>query len=368
VTDHPLVSVLIPTYNRAHCLANAIDSALAQTYPHVEIVVVDDGSQDHTGELIAARYGDDPRVRYVYQQNGGVSAARNHGLRLCRGELVAFLDSDDLWLPWKLELQVACLSRFPDAVLAWSEMQAVDVHGQVLHERYLRKMYHAYHWFTQEQLFAESSSLAELCPALEKAVGQARVYRGDIYAAMLMGNLVHTSTVLDRRDVLARVGDFDEAMRKGGEDFDFHLRTARHGPVLFLDLPLIQYQIGLEDQITGKGCGIHYARSHLSTITRELKQGRPGYRFPRRRVAKALGSAHAWLGEELLELGHVEEGRRHLLRSARLDSRGRRKYFLLLASMLPSGMEGWLRKMYRRARVRNQKGMASQNQRSVVRA
>jgi glycosyltransferase involved in cell wall biosynthesis len=99
-----LVSVIIPTYNRAYCLGATVDSALAQTHCEVEVLVVDDGSSDHTREFVLDQYRHEPRVRYLYQENTGVSGARNHGLRAAQGDFIAFLDSDDLWLPWKLEL------------------------------------------------------------------------------------------------------------------------------------------------------------------------------------------------------------------------------------------------------------------------
>src|SRR5687768_1729437 len=126
-----LVSVVIPTYNRAYCVRRAIDSALAQTYPHLEVIVVDDGSTDGTAELMRTAYGHDGRVRYHRQANGGVSAARNRGIALARGEYVALLDSDDRWKPWKLQAQVACLEHAPDVGMVWTDMEAVDPDGKV---------------------------------------------------------------------------------------------------------------------------------------------------------------------------------------------------------------------------------------------
>src|SRR6185437_10639679 len=92
-----LMSIVIPTYNRVRCIARAIDSALGQTYGEVEVIVVDDGSTDHTRALVLDTYGGDGRVRYVHQPHRGVSAARDHGIRLSEGDLVAWLDSDDAW-------------------------------------------------------------------------------------------------------------------------------------------------------------------------------------------------------------------------------------------------------------------------------
>lgn len=99
----PLISVVIPTYNRAHYVCEAIDSVLAQTYKNIEIIAVDDGSTDNTKDIIQ-QYSS--RIKYIYQNNAGPSAARNNGIKQSNGDLIAFLDSDDIWLAEKLERQV----------------------------------------------------------------------------------------------------------------------------------------------------------------------------------------------------------------------------------------------------------------------
>src|SRR5438105_3695305 len=99
-----LVSVVVPTFNRAYCLSQAVDSALSQTHRDVEVIVVDDASRDATPELMRERYGNEPRVRYYrLPSNGGVARARNTALEKATGDFIAFLDSDDVWKPWKLE-------------------------------------------------------------------------------------------------------------------------------------------------------------------------------------------------------------------------------------------------------------------------
>ena len=108
----PRVSVIVPTYNRREWLCEAIDSILAQTYGDLEVIVIDDGSTDGTGGALRERYGD--RIRYRWYGNAGVSAARNRGIELARGEFVAFLDSDDLWLEPKVEKQVHYLDEHPE--------------------------------------------------------------------------------------------------------------------------------------------------------------------------------------------------------------------------------------------------------------
>ena len=115
----PRVSVIIPTYNRAGYLCESIESVLTQTYTDYEIIVVDDGSTDDTEEVLQLWIADGT-IHYVWQENRGESAARNHGIELAIGEYIAFLDSDDLFMPTKLEEQVAYLDNHPEVGMAHS--------------------------------------------------------------------------------------------------------------------------------------------------------------------------------------------------------------------------------------------------------
>ena len=117
----PFISVVIPTFNRARQVQAALKSVLAQTYPEFEAIVVDDGSTDGTGEalqqLISPQGGNGKQIRYFFQPNQGQSAARNKGIDEARGEWIAFLDSDDVWLPEKLEWQVRAIEQFQEQML-----------------------------------------------------------------------------------------------------------------------------------------------------------------------------------------------------------------------------------------------------------
>jgi glycosyltransferase involved in cell wall biosynthesis len=122
----PRVSIVVPAYNGDRFIAAALDSVLHQTYPDYEIIVVNDGSTDTTA-LVLRAYGD--RIHYVEQENGGVAAARNRGLALAQGELIAFLDQDDLLLPDKLALQVGCFDAYPDLGIVHSGWRLVNAQG-----------------------------------------------------------------------------------------------------------------------------------------------------------------------------------------------------------------------------------------------
>jgi glycosyltransferase involved in cell wall biosynthesis len=317
-----LVSVVIPTYNRAYCVWRAIDSAARQTHANLEIIVVDDGSSDDTAGVVARRYAADPRVVYLRRENVGVSAARNTGLRAARGDYIALLDSDDTWKPWKIELQLRCLELFPEAGMIWTDMEAVRPDGAVISRRFLRTMYRAsYRWFpTAESLFSCGKPLDCVCPGLLPGRPEGRAYCGDISSQMIMGNLVHTSTVLMRRSRLEQVGGFNEALTPSGEDFDFHLRTCQAGPVAFADIASIEYCVGALDQLNRPELGIHIARNFLRTIESVLRERRASIALPPSMLAAVQADAHEWLGRELLANGDRRGARKHLAKSLRYRS------------------------------------------------
>ena len=203
------VSVVIPTYNYGRFVRDAVDSALAQTYRDCEIIVVDDGSTDDTRALLAP-YGD--RIRYLYQDNRGLSAARNAGIRAVRGAYVAFLDSDDIWMPAKIEAQMALFAANPDLGLVSCGGFTMDVDGDVSDTRFVRP--------------AENDR-----------------NRGRVYRKLILGNFISGgSNAVVRRACLDAVGLFDERLRSA-EDWDLWLRVARDYEIAFVHEPLVKVRL-----------------------------------------------------------------------------------------------------------------------------
>jgi glycosyltransferase involved in cell wall biosynthesis len=208
-TLKPHVSVIIPTYNRAWCLREAVESVLAQTYQDFELIVVDDGSNDRTEELLDAYQG----IIVLRQTNRGVSGARNRGVSRARGDLVAFLDSDDYWMPDKLSVQVRYFKDNPDAVICQTEEVWVRRGVRVNPGRRHRKR------------------------------------AGMIFEASLALCLVSPSAVMLRRSLFELVGGFDEQL-PACEDYDLWLRIACRYPIGLIETPLIVKRGGHEDQLS----------------------------------------------------------------------------------------------------------------------
>lgn len=204
------ISVIIPTYNRRDCLRNALESVVRQKNADFEVIVVDDGSSDGTGEMV---YRDYPEVRYVWQENAGPSAARNHGIRLAQADWLAFLDSDDIWLDGKLAAQLDYIREHP-------EMRICQ---------------------TEEIWIRNGRRVNPMNKHLKPA--------GSIYESCLELCLISPSSVMIHRSVLEDAGNFDETY-PACEDYELWLRIASRYPVGKIEQPLITKYGGHDGQLS----------------------------------------------------------------------------------------------------------------------
>ncbi len=201
----PIISVVITAYNGEKFIKEAVDSVLNQTFNDYEIIVVDDGSSDKT-QSILKEYKN--KIRYFYQNNAGTASARNCGIREAKGEYIAFLDQDDIYLPNKIE---KCLDYFrlhKECGLVYSDMFVADQDGKAI-----------YNWLTTKKYFSE----------------------GYIYENLLRECFFCPSAAVIRRDILVAVGGFDKEIR-GTEDYDLWLRIARHHKIGLVKEPLVKWR------------------------------------------------------------------------------------------------------------------------------
>lgn len=220
--ENMMLSVIIPTCNRASFLKEAIQSVLEQDYfdgsafPEYELLVIDDGSTDNTREVIKP-FGE--RVKYYFQENKGVSAARNRGLRLSCGNYIAFLDSDDLWMKDKIRVQMSYMKAFPKALVCYTEeiwrRQGIIVNPKRKHQK----------------------------------------YSGWIFDKLLLLCLLSLSSALFRSEIFEEIGVFDEKL-PACEDYDFGIRVAYKYPVHLISKPLIIKRGGHADQLSRRYWGM----------------------------------------------------------------------------------------------------------------
>jgi glycosyltransferase involved in cell wall biosynthesis len=271
----PLVSVIIPAYNRAETITLAIDSALAQTYKNIELIVVDDGSSDNTKETLT-RYGGS--IKYIHKSNGGCSSARNAGIKTARGEYIAFLDSDDAWYPHKLEKQMSLINSDGGYGLAISEIEFVNNKMEHLDFSNIRKM------LTSNEF------------ALKHLLGLPPVV---------------SSYLLIRKDVFSEVGLFDETLETA-EDLEIMLRICSKFKGILADEPLVKYRKSA-DSISHK----LFTGNRLRALEK-LGQYAPGAASTLSfLIQKAKSKIHLAYAEDLLWNKYIKEAQKQLLMSLR---------------------------------------------------
>ncbi len=204
----PSVSVIMPAYNSAKYIGEAIDSVLAQTYPVLEIIVVDDGSTDDTRKIVSQYSIPNTQcIKYIYQENKGPAAARNKGIKEARGEYIAFLDSDDIWMPEKIAFQLARLEKEEKYSMMHSGRNRIMENGIIV-----------------------DSSLVECS-------------EGRVFDELLMRNFVCCSSVILKKSCFNAVGYFDENIHNRCEDYDMWLRIARNYEIGVIKQALVTYRV-----------------------------------------------------------------------------------------------------------------------------
>jgi glycosyltransferase involved in cell wall biosynthesis len=221
VMSEPLVSIIIPTYNRADVVSMAIESVLGQTYRNIEVIVVDDGSTDRTCQVLN-RYRD--QIRVLTEENQGPSRARNKGITAAHGQLIAFLDSDDAWLPTKVERQVACLQRtgksVPCCLCNATLRQRNGTECLSFDEALLAPPYEEGFWLNPAEIISSRF-------------------------------IFFTQAAVVRRQALEKVGGFDEELWVM-EDYDLALRLSLLGPWTFIKEPLVIYHSRTQQSLTNQ--------------------------------------------------------------------------------------------------------------------
>lgn len=220
----PRVSVITPTYNRADFLAEAIDSMLAQTYADFEMIIVDDGSTDGTRDLVES-YSHDPRIRYFYQENQGQSIARNLGIKESTGEFIGFLDSDNAWLPIRLERSLEAFRQDPSADIVYADNITIDEQGNEIGRDDMPR------------------------------------YSGRITHQLLKDNCVSINTCLIRRHCLDEMGGFSPEDRLA-EDYGLWLRLSTRYHFRYVPEFWSKYRV-MKDQISSDKDKRFWSNEHL---------------------------------------------------------------------------------------------------------
>jgi glycosyltransferase involved in cell wall biosynthesis len=336
----PLVSVVIPAYNAGRFLKPALESVFGQTYDNLEVVLVDDGSTDDTPD-VAAAYAD--RIVYRRRPNGGLAAARNTGLELARGELIAWFDADDICMPERIATQAMYMLHNPAVVGVSSDFSAFDERG-VFAASYASHYYSEVREHGVGKLFPFSESFDgrgldwPSAPPLKPCT----VYFGDIWKRLMFGNFLHPPTMMMRREARERAGWLGNAFT-GATDWEFLIRLAKTGQMAFIDAPLLQYRCH-EDQMTSSKNGLSFPLANVRIIEAILAEHGDSIADIRLDLHRVLAGFH---NDAAYALADHEpwEAVRHLFKAAKLDRKRARIGFNLLRIAAARGPLQLLRRL-----------------------
>ncbi len=291
----PCVSVIIPAYNSARYIGEALDSLVGQTYRDFEVVVVDDGSADDTLAVVNG-YAQRLALRVIRQANGGPARARNEGVRAAAGQYCAFLDADDLMLPQRLEQQVAALRADGQIALVHTDLQTFNEGGVVHRTR---------------RVFSDPRG-------------------GRVLDWLVLDNFITTSTVMARRDRLLEAGLFREG-RHISEDFELWLRMAERWPIAYLETPLVMYRY-TPGSLSGNKLVTALAALQ---VVREFWGEHPEYRRSHRALCRRSIARHlAVVGAAALDRGERGRAVRHLLGALRREPLNGRTFRWLVKALI----------------------------------
>jgi len=298
------VSVIIPTYNCERFIKRAVESALNQTYPDLEVIVVDDGSTDQTKRVVQAFQG---RIKYVVQQNQERASARNHGLRLATGEIIAFLDVDDFWPSDHLQVSTDALNGDPTCDLVWSDVIYVDVNEK------------------------------ELWRASQKNKHSA------VFESLLYQNFINQSSVVVRKRCFSEVGTFNEARDlSGSEDWEMWLRVASRFVCRHLPKHFTYYRLHDSWTMTDPAAAERSMRKALQLI---LNTPLYAERIPKN--ISAIEARHLTvMGINYYSVGRLGESRQKFWQALQVDKKlffSPTLWFYFSRTLLPKDVAKWLR-------------------------
>ena len=229
MSSESLVSVIIPTYNRAKLLPTAIQSVLGQTHKNVEVLVIDDGSTDETTEVIRPF---EDKIVYLTSEHKGTAHARNLGMKAAAGKYIAFLDSDDTYLPYKLELQISFIEEHPEVGMVCTEFSGKYENGRIdkNHMRNYHSIWDRKGWVLSD-VFAKQGEFST-----KVYDGQITYYTGNLFKYVLLDSLIPTNTILFPKTIIKKIGYQNENYTTG-QEYEYVVRICKYYRIAFLDIP-----------------------------------------------------------------------------------------------------------------------------------
>ncbi|MHB1286996.1 MAG: glycosyltransferase family 2 protein [Leptospirales bacterium] len=340
-----MISVILPTHNRATLVTLAVESVLNQTFQDIELIVVDDGSTDNTEETLRPYLS---RIHYIHQSQGGPGKARNRGIQEARGEYIAFIDDDDIWLPFKLELQIGLLLKHPELALVCTNFKVFDSKGEC--DSFIEQYFGLFKrtGMKFDNIFQNKELISSRMP--NESVPHSRYfYWGQVFPTVFQGSLIFQSSILARKKIFQEMGGYDEAL-SDNEDYKICLKICQKYSIGYVDIDTLRVKLAENTRSNDSSKRTKFWENNLSIVESALNQPENLPRLTKEIIRTRLSLMYHKIGLYALGDGDNRKARRYLNKLILISPLEIKAYILWAMTFLPASFIEGVRKIRRNIR------------------
>ena len=319
-----MVSVILPTYNRAHFIPYAIQSVLDQTYKDIELIVINDGSTDETEKVIKPYLKD---IIYIYQQNNGSGKARNQGIKAAKGEYIAFIDDDDFWLPWKLELQMELFNKHKELGIICTNFSTFNEK-----EECPSSIKEYFGLFKRTKLDFDTIFKQKKNITFKK--NNLYFYWGNIFPTLIQGSLIHQVSILTKKSILEEIGLYNESL-SDNEDYDVCLKIGEKFEIGFADIDTVKIRLSAKTRSNDESTRIRFWENNLQIISKAIKDSNKKELLDKKSIDNRFVQIYQKIAYYSLSDGDFKKSRYYLMKIIKNAPIQAKPYLLTILTFVP---------------------------------
>ena len=341
-----MISVILPTHNRSNLVKYAVESVLGQSYQDIELIVVNDGSTDNTEDTLQPYFS---RIHYLYQSQGGPGRARNRGIEAAQGEYIAFIDDDDIWLPFKLELQIELLTKHPELALICTNFKVFDSKSEC--DSFIKKYFGLFKrtGLDFDNIF-QNKELLPLGKTLAPVSSSSYFYWGQVFSTIFQGSFIFQSSIIARKKIFLEMGGYDEAL-SDNEDYKICLKISQKYSIGYVDVDTLRVKLAENTRSNDSSRRTIFWENNLSIVESALNCSENLQRLTKEIIRSRLSLMYYKIGLYALGDGENAKSRLYLYKLIRITPWKLNPYILWLITFFPRTFIKWGRTT--RQRIRN---------------
>jgi|GEM_PF-1135942 len=319
-----MVSVILPTHNRAHYIPYAIQSVLNQTYKDIELIVINDGSTDETEEVIKPYLRD---INYIHQENSGSGKARNEGIKAAKGEYIAFIDDDDIWLPWKLELQMEIFNKH-------KEIGIICTNFSIFNDKEERPSGIKEYFGLFKRTNLDFDTIFKQNKRIFFNDKEFNFYWGDIFPTIIQGSLIHQVSILTKKNIVEEIGFYNESL-SDNEDYDVCLKIGEKYEIGYVDIDTVKVRLSPKTRSNDESTRIKFWENNLQIVTQAINRSSKKEILDKNSISNRFDQIYQKIAYYSLSAGDLKKSRFYLKKIIKNAPTQVKPYLLAILTFVP---------------------------------